>query len=142
MELLWRLFERFGEHRPIRDNDGLLALLSREKRTFRANNIAEIQKLKGFERGLRKFVALEDKLKLIRAIIDGAEVHLTHAANRHQPPRDTHSLAFFKCRAYLREILMVILAPIRRIAQFFQCLHILQALLTIFVYFRHFRFRP
>ena len=85
VELLRRLLKSLGEHRPLFDHERFLTLLRRKKRSFRTDYVAEIQKLERGEHLLGKFIALEDELELVRAVVQSGEVHLAHAADHHQP---------------------------------------------------------
>ena len=135
VELLRRLLERLREHRPFLDDQRLLSLLRREKSSFRADDVAEVQLLERRERSFGKLVAFEDELEPSRPVVHGAEVHLAHAADHQQASRDTHGLVLLKRGSYLHEVLVVVLAAIRLVAHFLQRLHRLKTLLTILIRF-------
>ncbi len=52
VELLRRLLERLREHRPLLDDNGLLALLGREENAFGADDVAEVELLERRKRRL------------------------------------------------------------------------------------------
>ena len=135
VELLRRLLERLGEHRPLLDDEGLLALLGRKERSFGADDVAEIKLLERGEHRLGKFIALEDKLKFIRTVVHGAEIHFAHATDHHKTTGDARGFTFLEFRADLGEIVVIVLATIGLKAEFGQSPHTDEPLLAIFIRF-------
>ena len=87
MEALAQMgFDPYGcKHRPLLDHERFLAFLRRKENALRTNNVAKIQLLECGKRSLGKFVTLKNELKLVRSVVHGAEIHLAHVANHHQP---------------------------------------------------------
>ena len=123
VELLRRLLERLGEHRPLLDDDRLLALLRREENALRADDVAEVELLEGGERRLGKLVALEDELKAVGAVVHGAEVHLAHAADHEKTASDADRLPLLESLPGDLEVDVVVLAAVGLVAHFLQRPH-------------------
>ena len=137
VELLRRLLKRLGEHRPLLDDDGLLALLRREEDTLGADDVAEVELLERGESRLGKLVALEDELEAVRAVVHGAEVHLAHAADHEKAACDAHRLPLLEGFARDLEVNVVVLAAVGLVAHFLQRLHRGETLLAVLVCICH-----
>ena len=133
MELLRRLLEGLREKLPFLDDDGLLAALGRERHALHADYVAEMKLLEAREKTLVQFVALEDQLETVGAVVHCAEVHLAHATDHQETSGGGHLPALLELLADLCEIIVRIGPAIGPETELFKFCHRRETILAVFV---------